>query len=161
MPRSGSDSTKFRRNDLILAGAVLLVSGALWLILSWSGKTGDNISIMVDGQLYGTYSLDEDKEIVIGLPDGASGADYGSTEAGGTNSVWRNVLKIQAGQASMIEADCPDLLCVHHKPISKQGESIVCLPHKVIVKVTGEEHVPAEGNAGTTTKEEEYDLLTR
>ena len=62
----------------------------------------------------------------------------------------------------MIEADCPDLICVHHKPISRQGESIVCLPHKVIVEVTGEESAQEdEANARSTTQEEDYDLLTR
>ena len=37
----------------------------------------------------------------------------------------------------MKDADCPDRLCVKQGSISKNGESIVCLPHKVIVTVTG------------------------
>ena len=35
----------------------------------------------------------------------------------------------------MIEADCPDQLCVHQKAISKDRETIVCLPNKVVVEV--------------------------
>ena len=40
----------------------------------------------------------------------------------------------------MVEADCPDKLCVHQKAISKNNETIICLPNKVVVQVTsGEE----------------------
>ena len=35
----------------------------------------------------------------------------------------------------MLEANCPDEICVHHKPISKNGETIVCLPNKVVVVI--------------------------
>ena len=35
----------------------------------------------------------------------------------------------------MTSADCPDHLCVKQKAISKEGESIICLPNKVIVEV--------------------------
>jgi hypothetical protein len=33
-------------------------------------------------------------------------------------------------------ADCPDKLCVSHREIFREGESIVCLPHRVVVTVT-------------------------
>ena len=42
---------------------------------------------------------------------------------------------IKNGKADMTEADCPDKLCVHQKPVSKNHESIICLPNKVIVEV--------------------------
>ena len=151
MPRNGSDSTKFRRNDLILAGTILLISAVLWCFISLSGKTGGVITVRVDGQIYGTYPLDEDRKIVI-EPHPVKGEDR---EAGTKNASWRNVLKIRSGQASITEADCPDLICVHHRPISRQGESIVCLPHKVVVEVTGEK------SAEAATREEDYDLLTQ
>ncbi|KAI4447103.1 hypothetical protein C823_001622 [Eubacterium plexicaudatum ASF492] len=35
----------------------------------------------------------------------------------------------------MIWADCPDQLCVHQKAISGQGETIVCLPNKIVVEI--------------------------
>jgi hypothetical protein len=38
----------------------------------------------------------------------------------------------------MIEADCPDKLCMHQNAISLAGENIVCLPNKVVCTVVDE-----------------------
>ena len=35
----------------------------------------------------------------------------------------------------MEKANCKDLICVKHKPISKNGESIICLPNQVYIEV--------------------------
>ena len=51
-----------------------------------------------------------------------------------------NLLVIQDGKAKVTEADCPDRLCVNQKAISYQGESIICLPHKLTVTIEGGEH---------------------
>ena len=39
----------------------------------------------------------------------------------------------------MESADCPDQICVRQKAISKEGESIICLPNKVVVSIVGGE----------------------
>ena len=57
------------------------------------------------------------------------------TEDGGHNR-----LVIKDGKAWVEEASCPDGICAAHKPIHREGESIVCLPNKVVVTV-----VTAEG----------------
>lgn len=48
-----------------------------------------------------------------------------------------NLLAVSASGVSMESADCPDQICVHHIPISGAGESIICLPHKLAVEITG------------------------
>ena len=35
----------------------------------------------------------------------------------------------------MIWADCPDQICATHPKISKNRESIICLPNKVILEI--------------------------
>ncbi len=47
----------------------------------------------------------------------------------------------------MVKADCPDQLCVNQKPVSKNHESIICLPNRVVVEVESKE-------------ESEYDAVT-
>ena len=35
----------------------------------------------------------------------------------------------------MEKATCPDGICVSHTPIFRDGESIVCLPQRVVITV--------------------------
>lgn len=111
------------RNDLIfiavLAVVVLGIAGAFYLR---QGGQGAEVTVTVDGEVYGTYSLSEAQEVPI-IIDG----------------VTANLLVIAENQADMTEADCPDKLCVHQKAISKTNETIVCLPNKVVVQVVGSE----------------------
>ncbi len=103
---------------IIGIAAALLLLFALSIFLG--GEKGAEVLITIDGELYGTYSLSENQEIPI-IIDG----------------VTTNLLVIKDGKADMIEADCPDKLCVHQRAVSKNNESIVCLPNKVVVQVTG------------------------
>lgn len=48
-----------------------------------------------------------------------------------------NLLTVSASGVSMEAADCPDQICVHHIPIKSGGESIICLPHKLVVEIQG------------------------
>lgn len=109
-----------RKNDILLAGVVLLIAVfGLLFYMNLGKQAAATITVTVNGEVYGTYSLKHDQEISIGNT---------------------NQLVIKDGKADMIEADCPDQICVDHKAISKNKESIVCLPNKVIVEVvSGEE----------------------
>ena len=103
--------------DWILLIAVLVVAFAAYLGIQIIGvRDAERISISVDGKIYGVYSLHADQEIQI-------------------NDT--NVLVIKDGFADMTEADCPDQICVDHKEVSKTGETIVCLPNKIVVEVKG------------------------
>lgn len=110
----------FLRNDIVFIAAILLVAavGLLYLFVFRSG--GDTVKVTVDGELYGVYSLSENiTEDIITGEDGAG----------------LNRLIIRNGKAYMETASCPDGICVAHRPIFRKGESIVCLPNKVVVTV--------------------------
>ena len=49
-----------------------------------------------------------------------------------------NTLKLSEFGVSMEAADCPDQICVHHISITSGGESIICLPHRLVVEIQGE-----------------------
>lgn len=53
----------------------------------------------------------------------------------------RNVLEVGDGWVRMIEANCPDMLDVKQGKISRSGERIVCLPHRLIVEIKAEENL--------------------
>lgn len=48
-----------------------------------------------------------------------------------------NLLAVSADGVSMDAADCRDQICVHHIPIVSGGESIICLPHRLVVEIVG------------------------
>jgi len=48
-----------------------------------------------------------------------------------------NMVRIEPDGVYMENANCPDKLCVHQGKINRAGESIICLPNKIIVEITG------------------------
>lgn len=115
-----------KKNDMYLLISVIALAFMIWIIQqSVMHAEGGVVTVTQDGICIGTYSLEEDK--VLSFTD----------EKGGTN-----VLTIRDQEAYMSEADCPDKLCVKQKAISRKGESIICLPHRLVIEVTeGEENV--------------------
>ena len=111
---------RLKKKDWILIIVIIVVAAGAYVSNYFLRDSGSgNVVVKVDGQLEGTYSLREDRIIEI---------NHGS-----------NVLQIKNGEAKMLEADCPDLLCVYHNAISANGESIICLPNKVFVEIRSKE----------------------
>ena len=50
-----------------------------------------------------------------------------------------NVFHILEDGVYMQEADCPDGLCIRQGKIQREGESIVCLPNRVVLYLVGGE----------------------
>ena len=48
-----------------------------------------------------------------------------------------NTFSINNGIVSMTAANCGDKTCVQTSEISKVGESIVCLPHRLVLAIVG------------------------
>jgi hypothetical protein len=119
-----------KRNDIRLLIGILLAAalsfGAYHLLYS---HDGDTVQITVDGTVIKTFPLHTDTSYTI------------QTDSG------KNILKIKNGSAVITEADCPDKLCVQQKKISQQGETLVCLPHKVIVSVQSSKKATLDGVA--------------
>ena len=108
-----------KKNDWILVAVILVLAGIGFLIFTNFGRqTAGIVKVTVDGEVFGTYSLKKEQEVEINET---------------------NRLIIEDGQVDMIEADCPDQICVEHISISKNKETIVCLPNKVIVEIVGGE----------------------
>lgn len=111
-----------KKRDFLLIGAVLALALLCWVVPRaagiFAGKDASRVRITVGGEEYGTYSLSEDQTIEIHDT---------------------NVCEIKDGEVNMIQADCPDQLCIHQGPIRIQGETIVCLPNRVVVEITGKD----------------------
>ena len=108
------------RNDLFLVCAILLIAGIGILYLFVFRESGNTVVVKVDGKIYGRYLLSENATI-----DVRSGED-------GMES---NVIVIENGKVYVKSATCPDGICVGHRPIFRNGESIICLPNRVVITV--------------------------
>ena len=111
----------FRKSDLIIYAAILLLAAAAFFIYKgFHSEKGDLVDIRVNGELVMTLPLDEPFEGDI--------AGYGSS-SGFCH------LSIHDGYADVTDATCPDLICAAHRPISLQGEAIICLPNRIVIEV--------------------------
>lgn len=119
-----------RKPDIVVIAIIATMAAALSALFTLydthriaAEENGDKrLIITKDGDITGSYALDEDILINIG-------------EA--------NVCEIKDGHAYMKSADCPDQSCVRSHPISDTGENIVCLPNKVVLKIETDK-APAE-----------------
>ena len=121
-----------KKRDIILVVCVIAAALILYAVLKLtSGESGSQAVVTIDGDVYGTYSLDTPQEIEIET-------EYGT-----------NVLCIEDGEIYMVEADCPDGYCISQGKISRGNETIVCLPHKLVVTISSDEE-----------QEDDFDAIT-
>jgi hypothetical protein len=48
-----------------------------------------------------------------------------------------NLVEIRSGQVRVVEADCPDKICVNTGWRQHVGQVIVCMPHYFVVRIAG------------------------
>lgn len=102
-----------KKGDIVIIAAALILavlSAVLIGVFSASGKT---VTVKQDNKVVYEGSLFEDKTVKL---DG-------------------NTAVIEDGKVRMKSADCKNHYCIKQGEISKTGESIVCLPNKVIIEI--------------------------
>ncbi len=109
-----------KKADILLVIFILIAAVGVYLFYSAGAEKGKGVEVTVDGESVGFLSLDVDDSIRIDTEDGY------------------NIVTVKDGEVMVTEADCRDQICVEHKKIRKTGETIVCLPHKLVVTVTGD-----------------------
>ena len=109
-----------KKNDILLIFAVFLLAGAIWLVLQLTKQAGGEAVITQDGLQIASLPLDRDSQLDIpGLTGGC------------------NTVMVSDGRVCVAGADCPDQTCVRQGWISYAGESIVCLPHRLVITLQG------------------------
>ncbi len=105
------------------SGAVLLCLAGIAVFLLLRGVNISNpvAEIYLDGSLYRTLSLSEDTELIVE-------SSYGS-----------NTITVSDGAVSVTAADCPDKVCVASGAICGGAVPIICLPHRLEVRIVSAE----------------------
>ncbi len=120
-----------QKNDIKLVLALLVIAFLIMGLMQILKQEGGIAVVTVDGEEVASYRLNKNGSYEI------TGVDGG-----------KNTLVIEDGQAYMSQADCPDELCVKTGRVEYDGETIVCLPHKVVVTIKSDEKAKAgeDGN---------------
>lgn len=111
---------KIKKRDIIVILLILFLSlfMAFFAKKLKSNEDGSYLRIELNGKEYGRYPLNKDKTFKIKIDED----EY-------------NVVEIKNKEVRMKEANCRDLLCTHMPSIKKVGETIVCLPHRLILEI--------------------------
>ncbi len=110
-----------RRNDLLLIAGILAAVAVFAILFFATRREGSFVAVIQQGREIARYSLAEEQEIPIQ-----------------TDGTVTHLLVIREGTAEIQQADCPDQICVHHRPVSKVGETVVCLPRELVIKIVNE-----------------------
>ena len=122
------------KKDMLLIGALLLTGIIIAAgVCIFSGR-GQTVQVRVNGSVISEYPLSQNRTVVL-------------NGSGGTN-----VLVIEDGTARIDKADCPDGLCCKTGKVSRSGQSIICLPHKLTVEITGEARKDASSDVDIMVK---------
>jgi hypothetical protein len=117
---------KLKKADIILIAVVVVVAlagaGYFFLTRQEGARVVVTAGSGAEARILADIPLSEDTEMDL------------ETEGGGVNH-----LVIRDGRAYVTEANCPDKICVRNYTggICYDGETIICLPHKLVVTVKG------------------------
>lgn len=103
---------------IIILLAVLIAGFALFISLS--GEEGAYVIIETPSAEY-RYSLEKDRDIAV---EGELG---------------EFLLRIEDGRLRALESACPAQICVHREWISRAGDSIICVPNRIVARIVAED----------------------
>ena len=120
---------KIKKGDFVVAVLVLLLAAVVAFLLAFAAKnSGSGMAVIYqNGKVIREINLNEITEPIRIAVDGE----------------YHNVIVAENGRIHMETSDCPGETCVHSGWISDAGKTIVCLPNRVEIKITGESEVDA------------------
>lgn len=112
--------SKLKWGDFVIIGVVLALAAAIAAVLAL-GVSGDQLyaEVWQDNTLVERVQLTEETDRTIDL-DG------------------HNVIVLSGRTARMQSADCRDQVCVRTGTLTHAGQVAVCLPNRVVLRITGE-----------------------
>lgn len=113
----------FGRFDALAAAFVLALAAVVTLFFYGRGGSGAmTATITKDGETVGVYALQQLSEDLILTPEGLG---YPLT------------IRLSQDGAEVTESSCPTLDCQHTGKITRSGESIICLPNRLVIQLSG------------------------
>lgn len=133
MSTSANSSGVTRRSALIICG-VLLLGGLSWGVLELYGASrtsGNAVVTDSDGETH-VLPLATDTRYVV------------------TTSLGTNTIVIEGGTAHIEDADCENKDCERQGIIDTVGQTLICLPHKLVVTISDADAASSTGSSQST-----------
>ncbi|MBR4768541.1 MAG: NusG domain II-containing protein [Lachnospiraceae bacterium] len=109
------------KNDVLLIGGLLTVSLAVFFMFRVFQRPGAYVEIRSGNEIVTVLPLSRNETRVV------------------NSTLGTNTVVITDGSVSVTEADCRDHICIKRGPVKNVGETIVCLPHKLVLTIRAEE----------------------
>ena len=121
-PHKNKKTVFFRQKDIIIIAAILLAALVFYLVFLTNRAQGGTAQIVMrqtgGGQTIQEISLSEDRTITI------------------EDTPFPVTLEVQGGRVRFIHSQCPDHVCENVGWLQYEGDEAVCLPARVLVRVT-------------------------
>ncbi|NMW84792.1 NusG domain II-containing protein [Peptoniphilus sp. AGMB00490] len=117
---------KLKKADILVIILIVIISFLIYFFTNKLPKEDVNLAkkvvITVDGKVFKEIPLNKDTKEKIDI-----------------NTIYgKNEVVIEGGEVHMHESNCKDKICIKMGKISIPGDSIICLPNRLIVKIVSE-----------------------
>lgn len=119
MPSQSNGRKLLGVRDVIFSIAVIAAAAFAYFLLQ-SGNGGSMAIVTADGNIAAEISLDRDGTYQLDCAD--------------------MKLTVRDGMICVSHSDCPDKLCEKTGYIGADGQTVVCLPNRVSVRIISEEN---------------------
>lgn len=102
---------------------VMLAGLGLVIILFntlWTNEQATKVQIRVGDNIYGTYSLNQQRDIHV------------------KGKLGETTISIAQGKARFVKSPCTNQYCVHQGWLKRAGQAAICLPNQISLELIGE-----------------------
>jgi hypothetical protein len=116
--------TKQLTKELLIGDWLVVITSTLLIIYLfqtlWTNEHAAKVQIRLGNKIYGTYSLNQQREIHI------------------HGKLGEATISIAEGKARFAKSPCHSQYCIHQGWLTHAGQVAVCLPNQISVELLGE-----------------------
>ncbi len=112
---------KATRADKALVAVFIIMTALSFNVRSFFSAPGSDALVYVDSALKYKIDMGVDKEYQVPVQNGVV------------------IISVSGGRLYVRSAPCPRRICMMSSPVFKEGDTLVCVPNKMLIRVDGEE----------------------
>lgn len=118
---------KLKKYDIIVIICVIIIIIISYITVNLlRNDEADTVVVYVNGKIEKKLDLNKNQEYKVKINNGY------------------NIIRIKDGKVKIKESDCSNQTCVNMGAISKDGQTLICLPHKVEVTIVSDDKLEVD-----------------